>query len=40
MLALFLLLLTYDEQFGKGWVKKVSTFFSTFGIFPTKGADS
>ncbi|KAF5227619.1 hypothetical protein FANTH_14723 [Fusarium anthophilum] len=26
--------------FGKGWVKKVTTFFSTFGIFPTKGADS
>ncbi|CVK98898.1 uncharacterized protein FMAN_08381 [Fusarium mangiferae] len=26
--------------FGKGWVKTVSTFFSTFGIFPTKGADS
>ncbi|KAF5530769.1 hypothetical protein FMEXI_13346 [Fusarium mexicanum] len=26
--------------FGKGWSKTVSTFFSTFGIAPSKGADS
>ncbi|KAF5017595.1 hypothetical protein F66182_10459 [Fusarium sp. NRRL 66182] len=26
--------------FGKGWVKAVSTFFSTFGFFPSKGADT
>ncbi|KAF4989618.1 hypothetical protein FDECE_14654 [Fusarium decemcellulare] len=26
--------------FGKGWVKAASTFFSTFGFSPSKGADS